>query len=249
MRRILLTVAYDGTNYNGWQKQNSPPVPTIQGALELALGQMLGDDTITCTGASRTDKGVHAIGQRVIVDVETTIPTDKIHLAIKRYLPEDISIVGVEDVADDFHPRLMCQKKTYEYRIWNAGWENPKERLYSGYCREYLDVERMQEGANYILGTHDFAAFCATGSSVKTTVRHIYDCTVTREREYVRILVTGSGFLYNMVRIIAGTLIYVGKGKFQPEDVKSIIESLDRTQAGYTAEAQGLTLVDMFYEL
>ena len=149
---------------------------------------------------------------------------------------------------NEFHPRFDCVKKTYEYRFWNAPVKNPKERLYSFYVQKELDIDRMNEGAKAFIGTHDFAAFCAAGAQVSTTVRTIFDCHVEKQGESVRMYVTGDGFLYNMVRIIAGTLMAVGMGKIEPSHVAEIIAGCDRTKAGQTAEPQGLTLVEIFYE-
>lgn len=247
--RILLTIAYDGTQYSGWQKQKNPDVVTVEGELTKALRQLFKDPELECIGASRTDAGVHALGQRAIIDVETTIPVEKIPLAIRSFLPEDIIVTKAEEVSAEFHPRFDCVKKTYEYRFWNAPVKNPKERLYSSYVQKPLDIDAMNEGAKAFLGIHDFAAFCAAGAQVSTTVRTIYDCHVERSGESVRILVTGDGFLYNMVRIIAGTLLAVGMGKIPPEKVAGVIEGKDRTKAGQTAEPQGLTLLEIFYDL
>jgi len=246
--RILLTIAYDGTNYSGWQKQKNPSVRTVEGEVTRALRQLFREPELECIGASRTDAGVHALGQRAVIDVETTIPVEKIPLAIRSFLPEDIVITKAEQVPETFHPRFDCMKKTYEYRFWNSPIKNPKERLYSAYVQKPLDVERMNEGAKAFLGTHDFAAFCAAGAQVSTTVRTIFDCRVERQGDCVRMLVTGDGFLYNMVRIMAGTLLAVGLGKIQPESVADILEGKDRRKAGQTAEPQGLTLLEIFYE-
>ena len=249
MKRILLTIAYDGTRYSGWQKQKDASVITVEGELERALRMLFQDATLTCIGASRTDAGVHALGQRAVVDVETTIPTEKIPLAIRSFLPEDISVVLAEDVPRDFHPRFDCVKKTYEYRICNGKIKNPKERLYSMYVRPALNLERMNEGAGYVIGKHDFSAFCASGSQVISMTRTVFDCRVERSGEIICIFVTGDGFLYNMVRIIAGTLISVGMGKWEPKEVGRIIENKNRQLAGQTAEPQGLTLLEIYYDL
>lgn len=249
MKRILLTIAYDGTNYSGWQKQKDPAVVTVEGELTKGLRQLFRNPELECIGASRTDAGVHALGQRAIIDVETTIPAEKIPLAIRSFLPADIVVTKAEEVPDTFHPRFDCVKKTYEYRFWNSPVKNPKERLYSAYVQKPLNLEKMNAGAKAFLGTHDFAAFCAAGAQVSTTVRTIFDCHVERAGERVCVYVTGDGFLYNMVRIIAGTLLAVGMGRIAPEDVAEIIESKDRSKAGQTAEPQGLTLQKIFYDL
>ena len=246
--RILMTIAYDGTNFSGWQKQKLPEVRTVEGELEKALRKLFRDPVLECIGASRTDAGVHALGQRAVVDVETTIPAEKIPLAVRAFLPEDIAVTKAEEVPPEFHPRFDCVKKTYECRFWNAPAKNPKERLYSAHQAKPLDVEQMNRAASAFIGRHDFAAFCAAGSSVSSTVRTIFDCHAEREGDVVKIFVTGDGFLYNMVRIIAGTLMAVGLGKLLPETLPGIIEGGDRRQAGQTAEPQGLTLLEIYYE-
>ncbi len=248
MKRILLTIAYDGTNYSGWQKQLLPEVITVEGELEKALRILFRSSNLTCIGASRTDKGVHALGQRAIIDIETTIPVEKIPLAIRPLLPADIVVVKAEAVHSDFHPRYDCVKKTYEYRIWNGRMRNPKERLYSTFVYSSLDLEKMNRAAEKFIGTYDFTAFCAAGSSVSSTVRTVFDCFVKREGDVILIYVTGDGFLYNMVRIMAGTLIAVGQGRLSPEEILEIIESRDRQKAGVTAEPQGLTLQEIYYD-
>ena len=216
--------------------------------MEKALRKLFRDPVLECIGASRTDAGVHALGQRAVVDVETTIPAEKIPLAVRAFLPEDIAVTKAEEVPPEFHPRFDCVKKTYEYRFWNAPAKNPKERLYSAHQAKPLDVEQMNRAASAFIGRHDFAAFCAAGSSVSSTVRTIFDCHAEREGDVVKIFVTGDGFLYNMVRIIAGTLMAVGLGKLLPETLPGIIEGGDRRQAGQTAEPQGLTLLEIYYE-
>lgn len=246
--RILMTIAYDGTCYSGWQKQKMPEVRTVQGILEKALQRLFHSPDLECIGASRTDAGVHALGQRAVMDVETTMPPERLPMAIRSFLPEDIAVTKAEEVPPTFHPRFDCVKKTYEYRFWNAPEKNPKERLYSAHQPKPLDVERMNLAASALVGRHDFAAFCAAGSSVSSTERTIFDCHVEREGDVVKILVTGDGFLYNMVRIIAGTLMAVGLGKLPPDRMTGILESKDRRCAGQTAEPQGLTLMEISYE-
>ncbi len=245
--KILLTIAYDGTNYSGWQKQKDPSVRTVEGVVTEALRQLLRMPELECIGASRTDAGVHALGQRAMLEAETTIPVERIPLAIRSYLPEDIVVTKAEEVGEAFHPRYDCVKKTYEYRFWNAPTKNPKERLYSMYVAKPLELQKMQAAAKAVIGTHDFAAFCAAGAQVSSTVRTIFDCQVERQGDCVRILVTGDGFLYNMVRILAGTLLAVGQGRLAPKEVANILESRDRRKAGQTAEPQGLTLQEIFY--
>lgn len=240
MKRIMLTVAYDGTNYHGWQVQ--PQVETIEGILNKFLSELCREE-ITVIGASRTDTGVHALGNLAVFDTDTRIPPEKIAYALNQKLPEDIRIQKSEEVAEDFHPRKISTRKTYAYQIISQEFENPLERLYSHFTYLPLDVDKMQEAAVYFKGEHDFQSFCAAGSQAESTVRRIYDLKVERQGNKIRILVCGNGFLYNMVRIIAGTLMEVGRGKILPEEVKGIIEAKDRTKAGPTAPARGLTLV------
>lgn len=248
MKRILLTIAYDGTKYSGWQKQLLPEVTTVEGELEKALRLLFQMPDLSCIGASRTDSGVHALGQRATIDVDTKIPTEKIPLAIRAFLPDDIVVTNAQEVPDCFHPRYDCVKKTYEYRIFNGKIKNPKERLYSTFVYSTLNLERMNLAAKKFIGTYDFSAFCAAGSTVSSKVRTIFDCFVKQEGDMICIYVTGDGFLYNMVRIIAGTLISVGLGKISPEEVTNIIFSKDRQKAGQTAEAQGLSLLEIYYD-
>ncbi len=248
MKRILLTIAYDGTNYCGWQKQKMPQVPTVELAVEKACRILFHNDTLECIGASRTDTGVHALGQRAVIDVETTIPTERIPLAIRGYLPEDIVVTQAQEMPREFHPRYDCTKKTYVYKILNSDFKNPILRNYSEWVCKKLDILSMDKAAKQLIGTHDFKAFCAAGSSVKTTVRTVYECDVTQQDECVLISITGNGFLYNMVRIIAGTLIQVGLGKISSEEIPIILQCRDRAKAGKTAGAQGLTLMTIYYD-
>ena len=246
-KRILLTVAYDGTGYKGWQLQKDKKIITVQGELEKAC-KILFKQEIECVGASRTDGGVHALGQKVTIDVDTSIPDTKIPIALNSFLPEDIVVVEAKEVSGKFHPRKCKQKKTYEYKIYNNRLKNPLLVKYTEFVCEKLDIINMIEASKCFLGTHDFKSFCATGSSVKTTVRTIYDINIIKtDDNIVKIFITGNGFLYNMVRIIVGTLIGVGKGKIRPEQIMEIIEKKDRIYAGMTAGSQGLTLVNIEY--
>ena len=244
MKRVRLVVAYDGTNYCGWQIQ--PENITVEKVLTDALKELLKEDIILI-GASRTDSGVHALGNVAVFNTETKIPAEKIALALNQRLPEDIRIQSSDQVEDDWHPRYQESIKTYEYKILNRKIQNPLLRNYTHFLYTTLDVELMQKAAAYIVGEHDFASFCSSGSQVKTTVRTIYSLDVTKTGDVVSIKIAGNGFLYNMVRIIAGTLIQVGTGLYAPEYVKSIIEKKDRGNAGPTAPAKGLTLVKIDY--
>ena len=245
MRRIKLTVAYDGTNYHGWQFQ--PASPTIEGELNKHLSELLKEE-ITVIGASRTDSGVHAMCNVAVFDTKAQIPAPKISYALNQRLPEEIRVRKSEEVPFDFHPRKQATKKTYEYKILNEEFPNPVERLYAHFTYVPLDEMKMQEAAGYLIGEHDFQSFCAAGSTAESTVRKIYDIRVKRIGSMISIRVTGNGFLYNMVRIIAGTLMEVGKGKFTPQQMKEILEAKDRTKAGPTAPAKGLMLLEYEFE-
>lgn len=240
MKRVMLTVAYDGTAYHGWQIQ--PNGETIEGILNRCLSETLGEK-IEVIGASRTDSGVHAMGNIAVFDTDSPIPADKISYALNQRLPEDIKIQKSEEVASDFHPRHCESRKTYEYRIYCAPFPMPVKRLYAHYTYIPMDEERMRRGASYLVGKHDFKSFCSAEAQVETTVRQVDSVEVVQEGQEIVIRVAGRGFLYNMVRIIAGTLMEVGRGHLAPEEVKTILEAKDRQAAGPTAPACGLTLV------
>lgn len=245
MRRIMLVVAYEGTHYHGWQLQ--PNGITIEGVLNEALGRLLGEE-IVVIGASRTDAGVHSYGNVAVFDTNTRIPAEKLAYALNQRLPEDIVVQSSCEVAPDFHPRHCESRKTYEYRILNRKMPLPMRRRDTYFYYYDLDVERMQQAAELLTGEHDFKSFCATAAVVETTVRTIYELRVSREDDVIAIRVTGSGFLYNMVRIIAGTLIEVGAGKRSPESIREILEARDRAAAGPTAPAHGLTMIGIEYQ-
>lgn len=242
--RVLLRVAYDGTNYSGWQIQ--PNATTIEEVLNRAVNELF-NQNIELTGASRTDAGVHAYGNVAVFDVDTRMPAGKICYALNQRLPDDIRVVESSEVPADFHPRHVDCIKTYEYRIWNDRFENPLTRLYSHFYYGELDVDRMNEACRYFIGEHDFTSFCSVGSQVKSKVRTIYSLEVNRQDKMITVRVTGNGFLYNMVRIIAGTLIKVGQGGITPVEITSIIEAKNRECAGPTAPARGLALVEIKY--
>lgn len=235
-----MTVAYDGTNYHGWQIQNNGN--TIEAELNKALTELLGEP-IEVIGASRTDSGVHALCNIAVFDTEARMPGEKMSYALNQRLPEDIRIVKSEEVAPDFHPRHCDSVKTYEYRIYNAEFPLPTKRLYSHFTYVPLDERLMAEAAAYLEGEHDFKSFCATAAEVESTVRTIYQVYVEKIQNDIMIRVSGNGFLYNMVRIIAGTLMEVGQGKYPPEHIRDILAAKDRSVAGPTAPARGLTLV------
>lgn len=244
MKRIKLVIAYDGTQYCGWQLQ--PGEPTIEAELNRALSELLGEE-ITVIGASRTDSGVHALGNVAVFDTESRIPAEKIAQAVNQRLPEDIRVQSSEEVSPDFHPRRCVSRKTYVYQILNRRIALPTERYYSTYIYYALDVELMQRAAAYFIGEHDYKSFCSVKTQALDTVRTIYHLDVDRIGDKITITVTGSGFLYNMIRIIAGTLLEVGRGAYPPEAVQAILEGRDRSLAGPTAPAQGLTLMKIEY--
>ncbi|MDE6387495.1 MAG: tRNA pseudouridine(38-40) synthase TruA [Lachnospiraceae bacterium] len=271
MKRVMLTVAYDGTNYCGWQVQ--PNGETIEGVLNRCLSELMGGN-VEVIGASRTDSGVHAMGNVAVFDTDSPIPADKISYALNRSLPEDIRVRKSEEVSPEFHPRHCDSRKTYEYRIYCAPFPMPTKRLYSYFTYVPLNVDYMSQSAECLIGLHDFKSFCSAQAQVETTVRRIDSIEVWEEcernwnrdqetqderadrccdgeeknksREIV-IRVTGGGFLYNMVRIIAGTLMEVGRGHIQPQDMEKILNARDRQAAGPTAPACGLTLVGIEY--
>lgn len=245
MKRIRLKIAYDGTNYCGWQIQ--PNEVTVEGVINQTLSELL-DEDVEVIGASRTDSGVHADGNYCVFETDTKIPAEKIAYAMNQRLPEDVVVVKSDEVDSDWHPRYQDSTKTYEYRIVNREMPDPIRRLYSYFTYSDLDVSAMKEAAKYLVGEHDFASFCSAGSQVESTVRTIYSLDVTQIGDEIVITVQGNGFLYNMVRIIAGTLLEVGEGKIEPSDMAKILESKDREQAGKTAVAKGLKLVEIKYE-
>lgn len=245
MKRIKLTIAYDGTNYCGWQIQ--PNGITIEEILNKALSKMTGEE-VSVIGASRTDSGVHAMGNVAVFDTETTIPTEKIAVALNQRLPDDIVITKSEEVALDFHPRYCDCSKTYEYHIINTRIPIPTKRLTNYFVSYVLDIDKMRQAASYLVGEHDFVSFCNVRTDVENTVRTITALDIITNGNEITIRITGNGFLYNMVRIIVGTLIRVGRGFYEPEKVKEILEAKDRKAAGVTAPAHGLMLVEIKYE-
>lgn len=240
MKRVKLTVAYDGTAYCGWQVQNNGP--TIEGELNRCLQELFGE-AIEVIGASRTDSGVHALCNIAVFDTEAKMPPDKIAYALNQRLPEDIRIQRSEEVAPDFHPRHCESVKTYEYRIYIGTFPLPTKRLYSHFTYHPLNLLAMREAAAYLVGEHDFKSFCSSKSQAESTVRTIYTLEIREEGNEIAIRVSGNGFLYNMVRIIAGTLMDAGQNLYPPEHMREILESRDRGSAGPTAPAKGLTLV------
>ena len=247
MKRYMLNVAYKGTNYAGWQRQEN--ANTIQAEIERALSELY-NEPITVMGASRTDAGVHALGQKCAFSVESaSLPIDKLPLAINSKLPADIAVTMAEEVCEDFHPIFDAKAKTYVYKIYQNAVRNPLVSDISWHVYHKLDIECMKEAAELFIGEHDFSAFCAANGSAKTFVRTIYSAEVYVEQGsgLICFRVNGNGFLYNMVRIMAGTLVYIGMGKIGKGDLSGIIESKDRARAGITAPPEGLCLVEVLY--
>lgn len=242
MKRIMLTVAYDGTAYCGWQTE--PTGLSVEEVLNRTLSQRLGEE-IRVKGVSRTDSGVHALANLCVFDTETPIPPEKICYAANEMLPEDIVVRKSEEVPPDFHPRRCDSLKTYEYTLYHDSLPNPLARFYTTYFYRKLDVERMREAAAYLVGEHDFSSFCSAGSQAATKVRRITAITVEEAGTRVSFRITGTGFLYNMVRIIVGTLLRVGTGFWPPEKLQEILEAKDRGQAGPKAPAEGLCLMEI----
>lgn len=244
MKRILLRVAYDGTAYCGWQLQ--PNANTIEAELNRHLSDLLQED-IQVIGASRTDSGVHALGNVAVFDTQARIPGGKVSYALNQRLPEDIVVQSSCEVPADFHPRHCVSKKTYEYRILNRKFPLPMYRNMAYFTYEKLDVEVMREACGYFIGEQDFKSLCSVKTQATTTIREIYSLTVEEASPFLIIRVQGNGFLYNMVRIIAGTLLEVGRHRYPPSQVKEILAAKDRNAAGPTAPACGLTLVEIEY--
>ncbi len=245
MRRIRLIVAYDGTNYCGWQKQKN--AITIEGILNKAISTLCGE-AIEVIGASRTDSGVHAYANVAVFDTNMKMLASKFAFALNTYLPEDIKIQYSDEVSLNWHPRRIKCEKTYVYRILNRQMEIPSERLYSYFCHYELDIEQMKKACNYFIGTHDFAAMCSVKTSAKSTIRTIYNLEIIENGDMLEIFVRGNGFLYNMVRIIAGTLLKVGLGKIAADEIIDILKLSDRTKSGDTLPANGLFLLNINYQ-
>lgn len=244
MRNLRLDICYDGTHYRGWQRL-AEESNTIQGRLEQTLSRILGEE-ITVSGSGRTDAGAHAMQQVVSFHCRSRLECDEILSQLRRYLPEDIGIYSCKEVSERFHARLNCRDKTYRYRIWNSEAPCVFERKFVYGMSDPLDLDKMRQAAVYFLGSHDFSAFCANKKMKKSTVRRIDDLRIERMGEEVRITVRGDGFLYNMVRILVGTLIEVGTGRREPDSIPDLFGK-DRADAGYLVPAQGLCLMEVTY--
>jgi len=247
MNNIKMTIAYDGTSYHGYQEQKGTKLATIQRVVENCIAELAGKE-IKITGAARTDAGVHALGQVVHFNAAGwPIPVERIPLALNGLLPDDIVAISTQKVPPDFHARYSAVAKTYCYTVYNARIPSPFRRLYSHFEPRSLNIEAMSAAAKYLEGKRDFASFQATGSSVKTTVRTLFQVEICRQKEIVRLTFRGNGFLYNMVRILSGTLLEVGLGKLPPEETGRILEARERARAGPTVPARGLCLVSVEY--
>lgn len=244
MRNIKLTIEYDGTQFGGWQKQ--PNKLNIQGEIEKAIQTVTGKE-VELIGSGRTDAGVHAFAQVANFKIDTDFPLEKMAIAFNSQLKKSIRIKKVEEVDEEFHSRYHCHKKTYGYIIENSEQGTAIYRNMTYHVPQLLDVEAMQKAANYLVGEHDFSSFKSSGTSSKSSVRTIYSAQVLKEQERVVIQLTGNGFLYNMVRIISGTLVEIGKGEKKPEEMKTILEAKDRSLAGKTLPPQGLFLMNVEY--
>ena len=244
MRNIKLVLQFDGTAYHGWQMQKN--APTVQETLSGAIKRITGS-VPQLVGVSRTDAGVHAKQFVCNFKTEASIPVARIPAALNTYLPDDIVCLFAEDAENDFNARFSAKKKCYTYYILNSKQPDAFLRNYSWHFPYELDISKMKKAAQCFLGKHDFVGFAASGFTVKTTVREIYSLDIEKEKDLIKITVTGDGFLYNMVRIIAGTLAFAGCGKIAPEQMAEIIASKDRKRAGITAPPQGLFLTEVFY--
>lgn len=244
MRNIKIIIEFDGSNFCGWQKQ--PKGRTVQQTIEKAINKAT-NEQIEINGSSRTDAGVHAKGMVANFFTNSTIPADKFREAINARLPEDVSIIKSEEVDENFHARYSSKGKTYSYTIINRYERLSLGHQYLYHYRYKLDMEKMNEACTYFVGKHDFSAFMSPGSSIKTTVRTIHDIHIQKNGDKIIIYVTGDGFLYNMVRIIVGTLLKIGNGKLEPEDIPQIIEEKNRKRAGMCVPPNGLVLEKVFY--
>lgn len=244
--RILLTVEYFGKNYAGWQRQKN--ATSVQQVLEEKLSLIL-QSSIVLSASGRTDSGVHALGQKAHFDYEGNFPVGKMAFAVNTTLPEDIRVLSAIKVSDDFHAQYSAKRKTYVYKMYVSRTLHPlKNYHFARIPYDNVDFEKMERACEDLIGTHDFSGFSSTGSGIKTTVRTIYSATLRKDGEDITLEITGNGFLYNMVRIIAGTLAYIGAGLLPEESVKIVLDTKNRKLAGKTFPPQGLYLKEVFYE-
>ena len=246
MTNFRLTIEYDGRRYSGWQRQGNTD-NTIQGKIEQILSRMTGH-AVEINGAGRTDAGVHARAQVANVKIRTDKTAQEIQELLNHYLPQDIAVTACEQAPERFHARLNAKGKHYRYRLCDGGVPDVFARNYVCAWEQHLDVDAMQQAAQYFIGKKDFAAVRSVGTPVKSTVREIFTCSADAVGALVRIRVSADGFLYNMVRAISGTLLYAGQGKFRPEDIARILASCDREQAGPTLPPQGLYMTRLWYD-
>ncbi len=244
MRNLRLTLQYDGTDYCGFQRQ--PDVPTVQAVLEDRLGGQFGE-RITVAGASRTDAGVHALGQVVSFTSETTVPIERFCAAANSVLPDDIVVTQAQEASRTFHARFSARGKRYRYAIWNMPICPPMLRRYVWHYERPLDVETMRQGAEALVGKHDFASFALSGSDTDSTVRHLWRLVCWRRGSFVLLTIEGDGFLRGMCRSIVGTLVEIGRGKQPPEFAAAVLQARNRGAAGPTAPAKGLCLMQVKY--
>jgi len=244
MRNIKLIIEYDGKKFGGWQKQ--PTNLNIQGEIEQAIKEITGEE-VELIASGRTDAGVHSLGQTANFKTNSTIEIDKIPYAINSKLKKSIVIKSAEEVDENFHSRYNCKGKKYRYIINNSSQGTAIYRGLECHIPQKLDIEKMQEAIKHFEGEHDFKGFKASGTSSKSSVRTIYKAEVKQEGERIIIELTGNGFMYNMVRIISGTIVDVGLGKIKPEEIPEIIKAEDRSKAGKTLPAHGLYLVEVYY--
>ena len=245
MRNFRLCLCYDGSRYRGWQKQGNTP-GTIQEKLETLLSRLL-EQPVELNASGRTDAGVHARRQTCSFRADTELSCRELLALIQRHLPEDIGALSLSEADPRFHARLSCREKTYVYYIWNSPAPNVFRRRYSCTWSEALDTAAMEQAAALLLGRHDFRSFCSVTKTKKSTVRELRDIRITRQGKLLCLRFTGSGFLYNMVRILVGTLLEVGSGQRSAADMSRILDARDRQAAGFTAPAQGLFLWEQKY--
>ena len=245
MQNLRMTIQYDGTKYDGWQRQGNTS-NTIQEKIETVISRLTGEE-IELNASGRTDAGVHALGQVANFKTECEIDAEYMLKEINKYLPKDIRILDLKKEDIRFHSRLNAKRKTYIYRIDNTDFGSVFDRRYAMRFNERLDVKAMEEAAAFYIGEHDFKSFCTKKSMKKSTVRCIYSVDITMNKGIIEIAYCGNGFLYNMVRILTGTLIEVGRGNIKPSDIADIIEARDRGRAGFTAEPEGLFLKSVEY--
>lgn len=244
MKRVLLTIEYDGTDFHGWQYQ--PDLLTVQGVLEIALTKLFSKPT-QVIGTSRTDAGVHANEFCCHLDCDDNIPDVAFLRGINSLLPKTVAVKACKTVPNDFHARYDAKGKTYVYHIYNSNKKDAFKTRYAWHIERCLDIDKMNEFCRSIIGTHDFAAFCSAGSTVESTVRTISECYVKKDGDEVTLTVTADGFLYNMVRIIVGTAVAVSDGRVRVEDIPEILNTQNREGAGMTAPANGLFLEKVLY--